>query len=200
MGMKSQGFIIVQVDHQVKLKNRLWFPIEGCWGNPRQTIMEKPNKMKSKNVKGVKVWILYMNEVTLKTENEIIRQAQDGEQEAFNQLVYQYREKTIQIIYRMCADECLAEDAAQVAFLKVWQQLSQFKPGTSFRNWLYRIAINTAIDLLRRERDQLDIDSVSVAAPGGSMTDWLVQQERQGLVRKAILELPEASRAVLQMC
>lgn len=130
-------------------------------------------------------------------EKEILSLAQVGDKESFNRLVSIYREKVIQVVYRMCGDASLAEDAAQVAFLKTWQQLPRFKQGTSFRNWLYRIAINSAIDLLRREKIHSDVDSVVVAAPGESMTDWLVQQERLALVRKAVLELPEASRAVL---
>ena len=130
-------------------------------------------------------------------EREIIQLARAGGKDSFNQLVCLYRERIIQVVYRLCGNESLAEDAAQVAFLKAWQRLPQFKEGTSFRNWLYRIAVNAAIDLLRQEKVHADLDSLPIAAPGASMTDWLVQQERQVFVRKAILDLPEASRAVL---
>jgi len=138
-----------------------------------------------------------MIETTAVLENETINLALAGDQDAFNQLVCLYRSKVIQVTYRMCGDECLAEDAAQIAFLKAWQRLAQFRRGTSFRNWLYRIAINAAIDLLRREKPHTDLDSIPIAAPGGTMMGWLVKQEHIAQVRSAIRDLPEASRAVL---
>jgi RNA polymerase sigma-70 factor, ECF subfamily len=130
-------------------------------------------------------------------EKEAIQKARAGEQEAFNHLVRLYRERVVQVTFRMCGNVDMAEDAAQIAFLKAWQSLGQYQPGTSFRNWLYRIAVNTAIDLLRQEKPQVDLDAMPLAAPDGSMTAWLEQQERIALVRRAILSLPEASRSVL---
>ena len=138
-----------------------------------------------------------MIEIDTPKESEIIQLAQVGDKQAFNHLVCFYWVKVVQVVYRMCGDECLAEDAAQEAFVKAWQRLPQFRSGTSFRNWLYRIAINVAIDFLRREKVHVDVDLLPIAATGGSMTDWLVQREQVALVRRSILELPEASRAVL---
>jgi len=58
------------------------------------------------------------------------------------------------VVYRMCGDMELAEDAAQDAFIQAWLHLPSFRPGTSLRNWLYRIAVNTALDVIRREPKQ----------------------------------------------
>lgn len=138
-----------------------------------------------------------MFETSVVEEHVVIQHACAGELESFNQLVCMYRERVIGIAYRMCGDSFMAEDAAQIAFLNAWQRLSQFKPGTSFKNWLYRIAINATVDLMRKEKPQVNLDSLPLAAPDGNMAVWLEQQERYAQVRKAILALPEASRSVL---
>ena len=46
----------------------------------------------------------------------------------------------------------IAEDAAQETFIQAWLHLSSYRPQTSLRNWLYRIAVNAAMDMLRKEK------------------------------------------------
>jgi RNA polymerase sigma-70 factor (ECF subfamily) len=136
-------------------------------------------------------------------EAELIFHAQTGSKAAFNDLVCLYHQRVIHVVYRMCGDAPLAEDAAQVAFLNAWRRLPQFRmnmpgqPETSFRNWLFRIAINAALDILRRQKPQVDLENVSLADPGDGIERSLELQERTRRVRQAVMALPEASRAVL---
>jgi len=58
------------------------------------------------------------------TELELIAQAQRGDRQAFGELVRCHREGVINVVYRMCGDANLAEDAAQEAFISAWQQMS----------------------------------------------------------------------------
>ena len=99
----------------------------------------------------------------------------------------------------MCGNVELAEDAAQDAFIQAWLNLSSFRPGTSLRNWLYRIAVNAALDVLRREpkAPSLDVESLSMADPLAGPEAAFLQKERTVIVQQAILSLTEASRAVL---
>lgn len=133
----------------------------------------------------------------LANETTLVYRAQAGDQEAFGELVRRHRLGVIRVVYRMCGDELLAEDAAQIAFLRAWKHLPGFQPTTSFRNWLYRIAVNAAVDNLRREKYALDVAVVDPPAPGSNLEERMVDQERVGLVRKAVQALPPASRAVL---
>lgn len=129
-------------------------------------------------------------------EPEIIRKAQQGDKDAFCQLVLAYRVSVINIVYRMCADVQVAEDAAQIAFLRVWQHLPEYRHQTSFRAWLFRIAINAALDILRREKPVLTLDLVEVST-GNSVDDDVVLKQRQEMIELAVMNLPEASRMVL---
>jgi RNA polymerase sigma-70 factor (ECF subfamily) len=133
-------------------------------------------------------------------ENDLVSQAQNGDRAAFGELVCRYHSRVINIIYRMCGNSAVAEDAAQEAFLNAWQRLTQFRLGSrqnSFRSWLYRIALNAALDILRGEKVQVDIEDLPLASTGAGLEDGLEHKESLRQVRQAVMALPGASRAVL---
>lgn len=123
--------------------------------------------------------------------------AQQGDRQAFSELVHRYREGVINVVYRMCGDANLAEDAAQEAFIRAWQHLPRYQPRSPFRNWLYRIANNAALDALRREKQTTDIEDVSLMATTIGPEAAAERSERAEYVREAVLSLAPASRAVL---
>jgi len=101
------------------------------------------------------------------------------------------------VVYRMCGDVNLAEDAAQEAFIRAWQHLHSYRPRSLFRNWVYRIATNAALDVLRREREAVDIDGLPLEASDEGPEATVEGKEQGERVRQAVLALPPASRAVL---
>lgn len=97
-------------------------------------------------------------------EQNWIEAARNGDQEAFGQLVRLYEKRVFALTTRMCRNPADAEEAAQEAFLAAWQGLPFFRGDSSFSTWLYRLASNACVDLLRREgRHQ--------AAAGPSLND-----------------------------
>jgi RNA polymerase sigma-70 factor (ECF subfamily) len=93
----------------------------------------------------------------------------------------------------------IAEDAAQETFIRAWQKLPSYRPQTPLRNWLYRIAFNAGMDMLRKNRRIVpdDIDEMPLTDDQPGPETLISQNERTALVQKAILSLPDASRAVL---
>jgi RNA polymerase sigma-70 factor (ECF subfamily) len=130
---------------------------------------------------------------------ELVTRAQRGERDAFSELVRIHAQGVFNVAYRMCGDMLIAEDAAQETFIRAWQNLSSYRPQTSLRNWLYRIAVNAATDMLRKEKRILpnDIDELQLTdeRPGPELL--ISQLERTDLVQRAVLSLPDACRAVL---
>jgi len=130
-------------------------------------------------------------------DHNLVLRAQAGDRNAFSDLIRQHRAGVINVVYRMCGDSQIAEDAAQEAFIRAWQDLNRYKPKAAFRNWLYRIATNAAIDVLRREKEPLDIDEMQLPSMGVSPEGSVEIVEQSVRVQKAVLGLPDASRAVL---
>ena len=139
--------------------------------------------------------------VTVQTvsERELVTNAQNGDKNAFSELVRTHAQGVRNVIYRMCGNIQLAEDAAQETFIRAWQNLSSYRPQTPLRNWLYRIAVNAGTDMLRKEKRILtdDIGDLHLTDGQPNPESLVSQQERTTMVQKAILSLPDASRAVL---
>ena len=83
-------------------------------------------------------------------ERQWVESARQGDQEAFERLVRAYEKRVFALTLRMCGNAEDAAEAAQEAFLAVWQGLKFFRGEASFSTWLYRLASNACVDLLRR--------------------------------------------------
>jgi len=132
-------------------------------------------------------------------EAVLVEKAQSGDRNAYGELVRQHHSGVVNVVYRLCGDAELAQDAAQDAFIRAWLNLPSFRPDTSLRNWLYRIAVNAALDVLRRDTKTADTDfeTLSMPDPQADPETALLQKERAIAVQQAILTLTEATRAVL---
>jgi RNA polymerase sigma-70 factor (ECF subfamily) len=133
------------------------------------------------------------------SETELVASAQHGDRSAFSELVRIHTRGVFNVVYRMCGDALVAEDAAQETFIRAWQNLSSYRPQTSLRNWLYRIAFNAAMDMIRKEKRIIptDIDDLPLTDERPGPESQVSQHERTAMVQKAVMSLPDASRAVL---
>ena len=89
-------------------------------------------------------------------EDALVNQFQNGDTEAFNPLVLKYQKKIYNLMYQRVRDQETAKDLCQEVFLKAFNALPNFKGGSAFYSWIYRIAINCSIDFQRqRNRDKV---------------------------------------------
>lgn len=132
-------------------------------------------------------------------ELRLIQRAQQGDRSAFGELVCLHYDNVIRLVYRMCGEVQIAEDATQEAFIRVWTKLSSYQPRSPFRNWLYRIATNAALDILRRKPEEcLDDEDMSMLADQSSSPEvTLIEKEKNALLQDMVKSLPEAARSVL---
>ena len=86
-------------------------------------------------------------------EGSLVRQAQDGNQAAFAELVRTHDEAVLKLALRITGSESDAQDIYQEVFLKVYKKLDRFRFECSFSTWVSRIATNTLLsDHLRKTR------------------------------------------------
>ena len=91
-----------------------------------------------------------------------------------------------------------ADDIAQEAFLRVWNQASSFDPGLArFTTWLHRIVLNLAIDRMRRPGSEPIEQADDVASDAPSALAHIIAE--QEIVSKALLEIPERQRAAIAL-
>ncbi len=79
-------------------------------------------------------------------EKILVQQAQNGEMEAFRQLVDLYKIKIYRLAYDLTGNGMDAEDLSQDVFIKAFRSLSSFRGDSKFGTWLYRITVNTCLD------------------------------------------------------
>lgn len=85
-------------------------------------------------------------------EGRLIREVLAGNIEAFEYFVHQYQKRITRIAYRFLRDAGEADCAAQESFLRAYQNLDDFREGSTFETWLTRICINWCKDRLKRRR------------------------------------------------
>ena len=94
---------------------------------------------------------------------ELVRLAQKGDGSAFAELVARHQRQLYRLALRMTGSEADAQEVLQEAFLNAYQSLDSFKGHFEFFTWLYRIAVNTAISLKRKQRVTLSINELGSA-------------------------------------
>lgn len=146
---------------------------------------------------------------------DLVQKAAAGDQEAFRELVEKYQRRVLGVVTGMLHDREAALEVTQETFIKAYRSLGGFKGDASFYTWIYRIAVNLAIDHQRREWRRPMADSVRPGSgeeggPAESILDRLRDEhpgadpfqatkdsELRERVRQAIDELTPDHRAVI---
>ena len=135
-----------------------------------------------------------------KTDEALIREFQDGDVRAFNELVRRYQERVYWIARRLVGDHADADDVAQEVFIKVYDSLQGFRSEASFFTWLYRVTVNAALNLLRKNRIKEFVRFDDVVLPLVSdepQPDVQLEGKQQRTrLEEAIAKLPQKQRAV----
>ncbi|HEX3532250.1 MAG TPA: RNA polymerase sigma factor [Thermoanaerobaculia bacterium] len=90
-----------------------------------------------------------------RTEISVVRLAQAGDAEAFRELVESHSAKLFRLAWRITGDEATAEDVVQEAFLRAYRSLGRFDERAQFGTWLHRIAVNAALEIVRKRQRHL---------------------------------------------
>ena len=135
-------------------------------------------------------------------EQKWIAAARNGDQGAFEELVRLYEKRVLALTRRMCQNPEDAAEAAQEAFFAAWQGLKHFRGDSSFSTWLYRLASNACVDLLRREKRRqaavsLDDEGLSIPSETPSPQEEAERRELGEQIEAGLRALPPEYRAVL---
>ncbi len=145
------------------------------------------------------------------TDRELIGEIKNGSPQAFRELVVQYQDMVMNTCYGFLRDTTDAEDMAQEVFLEAYQSLHAFRAEARLSTWLYRIAANKSLNLVKKNKRKRWFSSIQAMlgsekeAPQladdktrDPQTD-LEQQERVRVIHQAIETLPESQKVAFTL-
>lgn len=159
-----------------------------------------------------------MSRVAHDDEEQLIVRSQQGDVNAFNQLVLHYQQTMYGVVYRMLGgDPDSAADVTQEAFLAAFRGIQSYRGGSSFRAWLLRIGSNMACDhwrrIQRRPAESLEalteddephspglLSALTETGSEGNPEERLLAQELQDLIQKGLQQLPLDQRVAVVLC
>ena len=130
----------------------------------------------------------------------LVERFKAGDRTAFEELVLKYQKEIYFLAYRMVLNKEDGADIVQESFVQVFRKIHQFSSSSTFKTWLYRIAINQCKNLLKKlkkHRDCVSMEDYDLTDPNGSQLDALVTKERLTLISETIQKLPGKQKAIL---
>jgi len=140
------------------------------------------------------------------SELDLVRNCQKGDVAAFEELAAKYYRRIHMVILGIVHHREDAMEVAQETFYKAFRNIKRFQGGSSFYTWLYRIAVNLAIDFQRRQKrgaadlkENMDEVVVEADTVGSDPFRELSDRELGDKLLKAINELTPDHKAVILM-
>lgn len=134
------------------------------------------------------------------TDLELVEEVRNGRREAYTELMRRHQQRVYWFVRKLVGTHEDADDVTQETFVKAFLNLGDFRGDSSFFTWVYRIALNGALNAVRkrqvinyvRENDLIS----RLLASGDDPHRALEQKETETRLRQAVAGLPEKQRAV----
>jgi RNA polymerase sigma-70 factor (ECF subfamily) len=129
----------------------------------------------------------------------VVKRVQSGDVAAFDQLITKYRARVFGVVYNLTSNREDASDLTQDAFIKAFQAINRFQGNCSFFTWLYKIAVNTTLSHLRKNkmRNFFSLEKINEEGAGAEIIDRLT--DKNGADRDTYLhELQEKLNEAMQ--
>ncbi len=144
-------------------------------------------------------------------DREIIEQIIHGDTDKYRLIIDKYKNKVFGIIYSFCGQTCDCEDIAQNVFIKIFKALPKFKFESEFSTWIYRIVINEAITISKKNKydivplevnsseDEEQSNIIDFLKSEDNTEESLIREELNKNLHKAISQLKDNYRAVITL-
>lgn len=134
------------------------------------------------------------------TEAELLERLRSGDRQAFAGWVSQHQRQLFAVVWRYVKNDQDAQDVVQAAFIRAWQGMPTFRGDASLRTWLYRIAVNLALNHKRdaRGRPNTEIPEHAPSTDPPAIVR-LEELERHERLTAAVEALPKKQRLVVEL-
>lgn len=131
-----------------------------------------------------------------KADIDIVKEVKTGQRSAFSELVKRHQKGLYNLALRFTRDPGAAEDIVQDTLVKAYQKLHTFEERSSFKSWLFRIAINNSKNRLRSLKGELDIEDVTVRIESQAQAN-VEKKELRAILDHEVHRLPQKQRTAL---
>jgi RNA polymerase sigma factor (sigma-70 family) len=133
-------------------------------------------------------------------EEKVIEAIRLGDSQAYRILVNNYKDMVYTLCVRMVKNSMYAEELAQDAFLKAYKNIGSYRKESKFSTWLYRIALNTCLSALRKNKiSEVDINDDQFESEGNLGIKTLEEKDTSLLLKLAIESLKKEEQIVIQL-
>ncbi len=137
------------------------------------------------------------------SDQEIIGRILNGNTTAFKYLVDKYKDRSLALILKVTNDRALAEDALQEAFISAFRNLNSYRSDAEFSTWFYRIAYNSALATLRKEKKHPKNYSTSDDTPLANEirmeSNFLELRDKRVILNEILSRLKDEDRTILTL-
>lgn len=147
--------------------------------------------------------IIQVEDFDTQQERELILRCQERDTDAMGTIIVQYQHWVYNIAYGILGHHQDAQDAAQDAFVSVWENIHKFQFRSRFSTWLYRIVRNKCLNVIdqrkRRKTDPMEIDDSQPWVPLDTVTpeQEVLRSEQSEILHTALGKLKESYRTIL---
>lgn len=142
-----------------------------------------------------------MKQITSLSDEEVVELVRSKDQELYVHLVNRYQEKLLRYAVYLIGDEQMAQDAVQTALIKAFQNLQGFNTDKKFSSWLYRIAHNEAINTVKKNHREKNLQTEiwQTIKSSQDVESEYDRKEMQVYIKKSLDKLPNSYKAPLTL-
>jgi RNA polymerase sigma-70 factor, ECF subfamily len=139
--------------------------------------------------------------MTKQVDAGVIRNAMAGNTDAFRVIVDHYQPFAYAVAFRFLNQAQEAEDVVQESFMRLWKNLSKYRPEVLLSTWLYRIITNLCLDFLKstyakQQKNQRDVQTEYLLKSNGEVDEELNVVELNEMIQRAATKLTPKQKAV----
>ncbi len=133
----------------------------------------------------------------MKEDSELVQEVRNGNSSSFSELVRRHQKSLVRLLLRMTRDLETAEEIVQESFIKAFQKIDSFENRSSFKSWLYQIALNTGRNSLRSNKSpKASLEQVHLSV-GSTAHSKVIKQSISKTLNDLIAELPDRQKTSL---
>lgn len=133
-------------------------------------------------------------------DQALVARFQGGDRAAFDLLVRRYQRPIYWLALRYVGNDADAKDVAQRALVQAFVKVGQLRDAASFRSWVYRMAANLSLNVVRDRKPSAELaDDMATALTREPLVEPMIEVEAQRRLRKAVAQLPPQQRLVVEL-